>query len=86
MRYVVDGFLNKQTADELKITENTVQVHRGRVMRKMRADSLAALVSMALRLAACGEHSLLRVASPPTPEHESRSLNDGIVTSLASAM
>jgi FixJ family two-component response regulator len=85
MRYVVDGFLNKQTAGELRITENTVQVHRGRVMRKMEADSLAALVSMALRLAACGEHSLLRVASQPL-EHESRSHNDGIVTPLAAGM
>jgi FixJ family two-component response regulator len=50
MRYVVAGFLNKQTAAELSITENTVQVHRGRVMRKMEADSFAALVRMSLRL------------------------------------
>jgi FixJ family two-component response regulator len=34
MRYVVGGFLNKQTAGELRIAENTVQVHRGRVMRQ----------------------------------------------------
>ena len=55
MRYVVDGFLNKQTAAELNISENTVQVHRGRIMRKMRANSFASLVRMSLRLAACGE-------------------------------
>jgi FixJ family two-component response regulator len=62
MRYVVDGFLNKQTAGELRIAENTVQVHRGRVMKKMRADSLASLVCMALRLDECGEPSLLRLS------------------------
>jgi len=50
MHYTVRGFLNKQTAAELKITENTVQVHRGRVMRKMHATSLAELVRMSLRL------------------------------------
>lgn len=59
MRYVVDGFLNKQTASELSITENTVQVHRGRVMRKMGADSFAALVRMSLKLAEWGESSML---------------------------
>jgi len=50
MHYAVRGFLNKQTAAELNITENTVQVHRGRVMRKMHAASLAELVCMSLRL------------------------------------
>ena len=60
MRYVVEGFLNKQTAGELGIAENTVQVHRGRVMKKMRADSLASLVCMALRLVECDEPSLLQ--------------------------
>ena len=63
MRYVVGGFLNKQTASELRITENTVQVHRGRVMRKMRADSFAALVRMSLQLAECGEKTLLHSAA-----------------------
>jgi len=65
MRYVVGGFLNKQTAAELRITENTVQVHRGRVMRKMRADSFAALVRMSLRLAECGERTLLYAGGEP---------------------
>jgi DNA-binding CsgD family transcriptional regulator len=49
-QFTVAGFLNKQSAAELGITENTFQVHRGRVMRKMRADSLADLVRMSTRL------------------------------------
>jgi FixJ family two-component response regulator len=49
-RYTVEGFLNKQAAAELGITENTFQVHRGRVMRKMKANSLADLVRMSTRL------------------------------------
>ena len=47
---VVSGFLNKQVGADLGISEITVKAHRGRVMRKMGADSLAQLVSMALRL------------------------------------
>jgi FixJ family two-component response regulator len=50
MRLVVSGLLNKQVGDELGISEITVKAHRGRVMRKMAADSLAALVKMAGRL------------------------------------
>jgi FixJ family two-component response regulator len=50
MRHVVAGMLNKQIADELKITQDTVKFHRGHVMQKMRADSLAALVRMAASL------------------------------------
>jgi len=60
MRYVVGGFLNKQTAAELRISENTVQVHRGRVMRKMQADSFAALVCMSLQLSDPEEGLILR--------------------------
>lgn len=47
MQQVISGLLNKQIAAELKITEDTVKFHRGHIMRKMRADSLADLVRMA---------------------------------------
>jgi FixJ family two-component response regulator len=47
MQEVVAGRLNKQIAAELTITEFTVKIHRGHVMRKMRADSLPDLVRMA---------------------------------------
>jgi FixJ family two-component response regulator len=52
---LVGGLMNKQAAARLGITEYTVQVHRGHIMRKMRAGSFAALVRMAERL------------SPPQP-------------------
>jgi FixJ family two-component response regulator len=48
--------LNKQVGGELDISEITVKAHRGQVMRKMKADSLADLVNMAGRL---------RVPPPP---------------------
>ena len=47
---VVSGLLNKQVAAELGISDITIQIHRGRIMKKMEADSLAELVRMAARL------------------------------------
>ncbi len=50
MALVVSGLLNKQVGGELGISEITVKAHRGKVMQKMKADSLADLVKMAARL------------------------------------
>ena len=50
MAGVASGLLNKEVGTELGISEITVKVHRGSVMRKMKADSFAHLVNMASRL------------------------------------
>ncbi len=57
MERVICGMLNKQIADELDISVITVKAHRGRVMRKMGADSVADLVKLAAK-----------IAPEPTPE------------------
>jgi FixJ family two-component response regulator len=54
MGLVCSGKMNKQIAAELQLSEITVKVHRGKVMRKMQADSLPELVRLADRLAANG--------------------------------
>jgi FixJ family two-component response regulator len=60
MALVVSGLLNKQVGGELGISEITVKAHRGKVMQKMKADSLADLVTMAGRL---------RLGRAPGPNH-----------------
>jgi FixJ family two-component response regulator len=51
MGHVAAGRVNKRIADELGLSVVTVKVHRGQVMRKMQAKSVAELVRMADRLA-----------------------------------
>ena len=53
MSWVVAGLLNKQIAGELGTSEITIKLHRGHVMHKMRAASLADLVRMSARLEIC---------------------------------
>jgi len=48
--FVVSGLLNKQTAGELGKSEITIRVHRGQIMKKMAAQSLADLVRMTTKL------------------------------------
>jgi hypothetical protein len=63
------GLLNKQAAFELGITEYTVQFHRGHIMRKMEAESFAALVRMADKVPHIPHRQELEIAVPsfPTP-------------------
>ena len=77
MALVVSGLLNKQIGSELGISEITVKAHRGQVMRKMKADSLADLVNMAarLRLAPSGKGRHLTERSLSACPSEQRALS-----------
>lgn len=61
MALVVAGLLNKQVGGDLGISEITVKAHRGQVMRKMKADSLPDLVTMAARLGLSRAHLYDRI-------------------------
>jgi FixJ family two-component response regulator len=63
MALVSLGFLNKQVGGELGISEITVKAHRGKVMRKMKADSLADLVRMAWNLGLARSREVTREAT-----------------------
>lgn len=65
--HTVAGLLNKQAAAELGVAENTYQVHRGRVMRKMRANSLADLVRMSTILEPILRKPTQEEAAAPQP-------------------
>jgi len=67
MALVVSGLLNKQVGGELGISEITVKAHRGQMMRKMKAESLAALVTIAARLGLQGPSSLTSTRPPAQP-------------------
>jgi len=68
MSLVVTGRLNKQVARELGISEITVKAHRGKVMRKMQVDSLAALVNVAARLRIGSGLSIMPSYATPVAE------------------
>jgi FixJ family two-component response regulator len=69
MSLVVRGLLNKQVGFELGISEITVKAHRGKVMRKMKARSLADLVTMAAKIAVTPHQT---VDAPPDLERPVR--------------
>jgi FixJ family two-component response regulator len=71
MALVVSGLLNKQVGGELGISEITVKAHRGQVMQKMKANSVADLVKMAGRL-----HDSTAVARSDTGAHQSTAHRD----------
>ena len=67
MGLVVSGLMNKQVGYQLGISEITVKAHRGQVMRKMKAGSLAELVSIAARIGLSGESARLSAGPSSRP-------------------
>ena len=65
MKLIVTGMLNKQVGLKLDISEITVKAHRGKLMQKMKADSLADLVKMAVRLGLTPARNPWHVAGEP---------------------
>jgi FixJ family two-component response regulator len=65
MKLVVSGMLNKQIALKLGISQITVKAHRGKVMHKMKADSLADLVKIAVSLGLAPERDPWHVPREP---------------------
>ena len=88
MGLVVSGLMNKQVGYELGISEITVKAHRGRVMRKMRAGSLAELVSIAARLGIPGPglSRQMRVPAANLRKMEAASPRSGSLLQLMSAV
>jgi len=94
MALVVSGLLNKQVAGELGISEITVKAHRGKMVRKMMARSLADLVNIAAELAAADpaksryvadRRSLLTLVAPPSrrlPDRRHEALPRDLLTAI----
>jgi hypothetical protein len=72
----VSGFLNKQAAAMLGISEVTLQIHRGQIMRKMAARSLSELVRMATKLG-IPVHAVPHGTARPVPRPEQGGANFG---------
>lgn len=70
---VVEGKLNKQIAAELGAAEKTIKVHRGRVMKKMKVQSLAELVRVVMKVAdPAAAHTEEKGPQPSTPQADSK--------------